>query len=114
MALCARPGWPICETCGSPCKARQRKPGQPARFCSVGCIPRACRSAWGRQGRQQYIVTRRLRLFRSELQRLQALDRITAQELAATFALIADRCWDNGYSACETKWIRRMRQKEAA
>jgi hypothetical protein len=80
----------------------------------VGCIPRACRSAWGRKGRQQYIVTRRLRLFRSELQRLQALPRITGQELSASFALIADRSYGNGYSAAETKWIRRMRQKEAA
>jgi hypothetical protein len=80
----------------------------------VGCIPRACRSAWGRKGRQQYIVRQRLARYRTELKRLQALPKITGAELAASFALIDAQSYNNGYSCCETKWIRRMRQKEAA
>jgi hypothetical protein len=59
-----------------------------------------------------FIVQRRLALFREELRRLHALDKITAQELTATFAAIYERGWDNGYSTCEMKW--RLRSGKAA
>jgi len=70
-------------------------------------VPRQLRVEAGRKGRKKFIVQSRLALFRDHLKRLQALNRITAQELTATFAAIHERAWDNGYSTCETKWLRR-------
>jgi hypothetical protein len=105
---------PLCQTCAKPVKTRWRTKGKPTKFCSAACIPRQLRVEAGQKGRKKFIVQRRLALFRRELQRLQALERITAQELTATFAAIAERCWDNGYSTCETKWLRRKRQEQAA
>lgn len=109
---------PLCQTCGGPCQRRWRLKGVPTKFCCPGCIPRQLRVEAGRKGRKAFIVRRRLVLYRQELRRLHALERITSSELVATFAAIYERAWDNGYSTCETKWLRRdhrvVRRKTAA
>lgn len=106
--------WPRCETCGERCKHKWRTRGQRPRFCSVACVPRQFRVEAGRKGRQAYIIRRRLALFREELKRLQALERITGEELSASFMAIYSRGWDNGYSTCQTKWLRRERLRKVA
>jgi hypothetical protein len=107
---------PHCQTCGQPCKARWCRKGQPRRFCSRACIPRQLRVEAGQRGRVNYVIRARLRRYRSELKRLQALERITAQELVATFAALEAKAWDYGYAACENKWQHRhgMRKRSAA
>lgn len=106
---------PLCACgCGRRLKRRWRLNGVPAKYFTSTCIPHEARVASGRKGRLKYVVERRLALFRTELRRLHALDKITGQELTATFAAIYARAWDNGYSACETKWLRRPRRKKAA
>lgn len=101
---------PHCETCGKPCKRRWRIKGIPTKYCSNPCVPRQLRAAGGSKGRKAFIVRTRLTRYRSELQRLQALEKITAQELVATFAIVEGRGWDNGYATCEDKWLNRTGQ----
>lgn len=109
-------GWPTCPTCGDPlprlwrCKSKRQR----LQFCSLACVPRQVRVAGGKKGRQHAMVMGHLRLFRMELKRLQALERITGEELAASFMTVRTQSYDNGYSACESKWRRRMREGKAA
>jgi len=107
---------PKCERdgCDNRVKQRWRVKGKRSRWCSVACVPRAFRAEAGRRGRLKNVVERRLALFRGELQRLQSLEKITGQELTATFATIHGRAWDNGYACCESKWLKRPRKKKAA
>lgn len=97
---------PTCETCGSPVKKRWRKKGHPTRFCSNACVPRQLRVEGGRRGRVDWIRNHRLRRYLDHLKRLQKTGRITGEELVAVFAEIESHAWDNGYSACEDKWLR--------
>jgi len=68
----------------------------------------------GSRGRKTFIVQTRLKRFREHLKRLQALDRITAAELIATFAAIEQKAYDNGYACCEDKWQNRVQAKAHA
>jgi hypothetical protein len=102
---------PICETCGRPCKRRWRKKGVPARFCAEACVPRQLRVENGRRGRVEFVIAHRLGRYRGHLTRLRSLERITAQELIAVFAELEAKSWDNGYAACEDKWLNRTGQK---
>jgi hypothetical protein len=98
---------PNCETCGKPVKKRWRLKGVPTRFCSNACVPRQIRADGGRRGRVRWMIDHRIGRFRAQLKRIQALPRVTGEELVAVFAEIDRKAWLNGYSACEDKWQRR-------
>lgn len=108
------PSNPLCVCgCGRPVKRRFRTKGQPTRYYSRDCVPVSVRAEAGRKGRLQYIIDTRLARFGRELKRLQAMGRIAAPELVATFAAIEQRGWDYGYQACESKWNKRRRRQAA-
>lgn len=95
---------PSCETCGKPCKDRWRVKGVPTRFCSNPCVPRELRAAGGRRGRLKAAARRRVQRFQGHLKRLQGLERVTGEDLMATFAAIAREEYKRGYWSCEAKW----------
>jgi hypothetical protein len=104
-----------CRTCGGPLPALwvYRKGRRVKRqYCSMPCVPSSVRAAGGRTGRVQATHAARLRRFRDKLKQLQALERITGEELMATFAAIDSLAYHQGYSKCETKWLRRMKATE--
>lgn len=115
--LRARGLCPGCETCGKPLPHRWTyRKGQKVRirFCCRACVPAHVFAAGGLQGRERARVNGRFKQFQAELARLKALERITGDELIASFSTVADRSYDHGYSACETKWRRRMGAKGQA
>lgn len=106
-----------CATCGQPLPRRwtYRKGKKVAlQFCSQRCVPRQVRVAGGQKGRIEAMLRGRPALCQGELTRLQALERITGAELMASFFTVHSRSYDHGYSAAETKWLRRIEKREAA
>jgi len=78
----------------------------------VACVPDSLRAANGRKAREIGTLRARLKVYRAELKRLQALDRITGEDLLASFAAVGNHFYGGGYSACESKWLRRMDQSK--
>jgi hypothetical protein len=107
--------WPLCRSCGSalPHPWRSKRKRQKRVYCSTACVPDALRAANGRRAREVGTVRARLHRFRTEVQRLEGLARITGKDLLVSFAAIEAYARARGYACCESKWLRRM-QKDAS
>jgi len=91
-----------CETCKRPLKQRRR--GRIVRFCKAACVPIELRREAGRRGRVTYARQQRIRRYLTELARLRALPRITAEDITVSLAAVELRGWTNGYAAADKKW----------
>lgn len=107
--------WPLCQSCGDPLthRWRSKRQGQRRIYCSTSCVPASLRAANGRKAREIGTARARLRRYRAEVKRLQGLEKVTGEDLLASFAAVGNHDYGRGYSCCESKWRRRVAEATA-